>query len=342
MDPTITPTRRLITPRRSASWASSPAPTSSATARGFDTPDAIDILHDQRVGGNGFLKLDDELDGSNRIALLATFSQDHFQIPIDPTMLPLSDAPPSAVRGGDIYGNPPPQFVPYDANPTDDERNLFTALSYVHSGPVRGQVSAYLREGYSNLDCDPTGSLGVTADPGSTCSSITRDSFHAGATASLAWRWLEGHAWKAGVSLDNQQSKVVATTFTRDDNSPTGGADPSATLLGGDHVNTLSVGAYLEDEIKIDKLTLQPGVRFDAQNTTFGSSNEPSLFLSGPSARLGASYADQRRAAPARVRGLSLGGAGELRRAGRGAGADPLARRTVAAGRFQGRHHLEL
>ncbi len=262
-----------------------------STERGFDTPDAIAILHDGRVGGEGFLKADYAIDSSNRLSLLATYSENHFQIPIDATMLPLSDAPPGAVRGNDSYGNAPPQFVPYNANPTDVERSLLTAVSFVHTGEVSTQASLYMREMYADYDCDPTDALGATADPGAFCASITRRAYHFGGVGNVTWNWLPGNHWKAGVAIDDQQNNLGVAQYTRDDASPTGGVNPSLTLAGSDQINTLSVGAYVEDRIEVGKLTLLPGFRYDVQNTTFASSNQAPLFLSGPSARLGGSYA---------------------------------------------------
>jgi outer membrane cobalamin receptor len=262
-----------------------------STVRGLDTPNAVGVLHDYRSGGNAFAKLDYEFDSSNRLTLVATYEQDKFQIPIDPTMLPLSDAPPGAIRGNDVYGNPPPPFVPYDANPTDFERTFFAALSYVHTGNVSTQVSVFARGLYEDFSCDPVGSLGPTADPGSVCTNFTRTAIQFGALGNATWHWLTGNNWKAGVEVRDQQSSVNSSLFTRDDASPSGGPDPSLTLTGSDDINTISAGVYLEDRIEVGKFTFLPGVRFDIQNTSFGSSNVPSLLLSGPSARLGASYA---------------------------------------------------
>jgi outer membrane cobalamin receptor len=262
-----------------------------STDRGLDTPDAVAVLHDYRIGGNGFVKLDYEFDSRNRLALVATFQQDKFQIPIDPTMLPLSDAPPGAIRGNDVYGNPPPPFVPYNANPTDLERTFFAALSYIHTGEVKTQVSVFARGTYEDFDCDPAGSLGATADPGSVCTTFTRNAVHFGGLANATWQWLPGNTWKAGLEVRDQRSTLNASLYARDDGSPSGGPDPSLTLADSDNINTLSAGVYLEDRIEVGNLTLLPGVRFDLQKTSFASSNEPNLFLSGPSARLGASYA---------------------------------------------------
>ena len=188
------------------------------TTRGLDTPDAVDVLHDYRQGGNGFIKGDYQFDSKNRLSLLVTLQQDRYQIPIDPTTLPLSDAPPGATRGNDVFGDGPPPFVPYDANPTDNERTFFAALSFQHSGEVTTQLSVFEREIFENYDCDPSGSLGATADPGSGCSSFTRNSFHTGGIANASWKWLGGN-WKAGVQLDEQHSTLRYSVYARNDAS---------------------------------------------------------------------------------------------------------------------------
>jgi hypothetical protein len=263
-----------------------------STDRGLDTPDAIGVLNDNRTGGNGFAKLTYDLDGQNRLEAFATYEEDKFHIPIDPTMLPLSDAPPGAVRGNDAFGDPPPQFVPYNAQPTDFERTVFAAASYLHSGDVGGQLSLYAREIYESFNCDAPNALGATADPGATCSDFMRDDFHFGLLGKVTWSWLPGNSWKAGVQVDQAHSSLGLADYTRDDSSPTGGIDPSMTIIGGDSVSTTTAGVYIEDRIEAGKFTFLPGLRFDLQNTTYGAdSSVGNVFLAGPSGRLGASYA---------------------------------------------------
>ncbi len=262
------------------------------TDRGLDTPAAVSIVNDQRLGGSAFLKARYDFTAHDRLELLGTYQEDQFHIPIDPTMLPLSDAPPGAVRGNDVFGNGPPPFVPYDAQPTDRERTIFAALSYLHTGAkANGQLSVYAREIYEDFNCDPNRTLGATADPGSTCTNFTRDAFHFGVLGKLTWRWLPGNSWKAGIQLDEAPSTLNFSLFTRNDGAATGGPDPTQTITGGDNINTVTGGVFLEDRIEIGKLTLLPGVRLDFQNTTFGSAGLPNRFLIGPSVRLGASYA---------------------------------------------------
>ncbi len=261
------------------------------TSRGLDTPDAVAILNDQRTGGNAFAKLTYEMDSRDRLELVAVYEEDKFHIPIDPTMLPLSSAPPGAIRGNDVYLDPPPQFVPYNATPTDFERTFFAGLSYIHTGEVGTQLSLYAREIYEDFNCDPGNSLGATADPGAYCSDFTRNQYHFGLVGNMTWKWLPGNSWKAGVQFDDAPSSLTTSVFTRDDSSPTGGVDSALTINGGDSYNTITTGVYLEDRIEAGKFTLLPGVRFDLQNTTFGDgSDAPNIFLAGPSVRLGASY----------------------------------------------------
>jgi len=258
-----------------------------STQRGLDPPAVSPILHDALTSGDGFARIDYRPDDRQRIELLARYSESHLQIPIDPTLLPLSDAPPNAVRGDDIYGNNPPPFVPYNANPTDEERDLFAALSYSYALPSGFlQVTPYVRVSYGDLDCDPVGSLGATADPGSICSTVVHRLVHEGQHATFAWNAGEDQRWKAGVTFDVAQSRVDYSQYTRDDAAPYG-PNPALTISGRDNTNLFSAGAFLQDEITLGKFKLFPGVRADVQDATFLGANLPNLVLAGPSARLG-------------------------------------------------------
>jgi len=196
------------------------------------------------------------------------------------------------MRGPDRYGNTPPPFVPYDANPTEDERDLFASVAYHHEfSGVGVLVAPYVRSSYGDLDCDPAGSLGATADLGSICSDVVRRLVHEGETATVLWTDDDVQIWKAGVVLDDAQSRVDYTQFTRADMSPVGGADPALTLGGRDDTDILSAGAFVQDELTLGRAKLFPGLRVDMQNATFQGTRQKNLFLAGPSVRLGFSYA---------------------------------------------------
>jgi hypothetical protein len=259
--------------------------------RGLDPPAASPILHDQLHAGNAFLRLDDKVSSQDRLELLAIYTQSHYQIPIDPTLQPLSDAPPGAVRGTDRYGNTQPSFVPADANPTELQRDLFTALSWFHDfGPrAQLQVAPFARFEESNLICDTAGQLGPTADPGQTCSDVDHKVVQGGGLVNQTLG-LGAHNFKAGGIVTVQHSTVHYSEFTRDDASPSGGADPALTISGEDDINLVLAGVYVQDRIELGKLTLFPGLRLDVQDARLlGTGQAKTLW--GPSFRFGASYA---------------------------------------------------
>jgi outer membrane cobalamin receptor len=261
-----------------------------STQRGLDPPAVSPILHDGLKSGSAFTRVDVRPNERERIELLARYSQADFQIPIDPTLLPLSDGPPNAMRGPDIYGNSPPQFVPYNANPTEAERDLFVTLSYSYAFPSgRVQIAPYVRSSYGDYNCDPAGSLGATADPGSLGSDVTRNLLHEGQTATVAWAAGERQRWKAGVAFDAAQSGVGYTQFTRYA-SAMAGPDPALTVSGRNDTQFFAGGAFLQDEMTFGNLKIFPGLRADLQDASFAGTHEPNLLLTGPSARLGVSY----------------------------------------------------
>lgn len=259
------------------------------THRGLDPPSATPILHDALSDGRGFLRVEERAGGADRVELLAAYASTHYQIPIDPTLMPLSAGPPGAVRGVDRYGNEAPDFVPYDANPTESERDLFAALAWFHDFGPRAtlQLAPFVRDERSALTCDTAGQLGPTADPGQTCSSVLHSVVHAG----LAVNQTAGvgrHDLKLGAWLDDQHSTVDYSAFTRDDAAPAGGADPAATVTGHDAVGVLVAAVYAQDRIALGNWTVLPGVRMDLLHAQFDGTSSN---LWGPSARLGASYA---------------------------------------------------
>jgi hypothetical protein len=263
-----------------------------STDRGLDPPAIAPILHDDERAGNAIARINYDASADDRVEVLTRYSEQHFQIPIDPTLLPLTAYPPGTTRGPDSYGNAPAQFVPYDANPTELERDFFVTAAYTHTFAAGTLlVAPYFRYFYSDLSCDPTRALGATADPGSTCSNVDHDLYHEGANATYAWEVGTSQAWKAGVLVDNGLSRDDYTQFTRDDALASGGPNPALTVSGEDKVAIVSAGAFVQDEIRRGALTLLPGVRADVQDAIFEATSQPHLLLASPSVRLGATYA---------------------------------------------------
>jgi Carboxypeptidase regulatory-like domain len=261
------------------------------TDRGLDPEAASPILHDRLREGRGLLRLDAQISAHDKVELLGIYAESHYQIPIDPTLLPLSAGPANAVRGTDQYGNSAPDFVPYNSNPTEFEREAFVAISYSHDfdDQAQLQVTPFLRSQASILTCDVANQLGATADPGQMCSDVNHQVTQGGLQVNQSFGIGVNH-FKTGFLIDAQRSSVAYTQFTRNDRSPVGGADPSLTLSGVDDIDTLLTGIYFQDRIVLGKLTLFPGVRFDALRAKLLSPST-SKWLLGPSVRLGAAYA---------------------------------------------------
>jgi hypothetical protein len=259
------------------------------TARGLDPPAPSPILHDRLRGGRAFLSADDRLGEGDHLRLLVAYGESHYQIPIDPTLLPLSAAPPGAIRADDQYGNAPPDFVPYGANPTESERDLFGALSWTHDFGRRAtlQVAPFVRYERSSLSCDPAGALGATADPGQTCSDVLHRVVQGGVVVNQTVG-VGRHDFKAGLLFDASHSTVDYAEYVRDDASPDGGPDPAQTISGEDRVDVLLGAVYVQDRIAAGKWSLLPGLRLDVQRASFDGADRT---LVGPSVRLGASYA---------------------------------------------------
>jgi hypothetical protein len=259
------------------------------TERGLDPPAATPILHDRLRAGRAFLSADDRLADRDHLRLLVAYGESHYQIPIDPTLLPLMAAPPGAIRAGDQYGNAPPDFVPYGANPTEQERDLFSALSWFHDFGPRAtlQIAPFVRYERSSLACDPAGALGATADPGQTCSDVLHRVVQGGLVVNQAIG-VGRHDFKAGLLFDDSHSTVDYTEYFRDDASQSGGPDPAQTISGQDHVEVLLGAVYVQDRIALGNWSLFPGLRLDLQRASFDGVHTT---LIGPSVRLGGSYA---------------------------------------------------
>jgi hypothetical protein len=263
------------------------------TDRGLDPPAVSPILHDQAQSGHALAHVTYRAGAQDVIGLNVAFVQAAFQIPINPSLQPLVDGVPiEQQRRPDLYGNAPNRFVPRDADPTERERDVLATLSYRHQFRRGGalQSSLYFRRLDASLACDPARALGATADPGTSCSDVVHTAFQVGAVLDATLSVGRRHILQAGFWLNNQESDVRYHQYSRNDANPTLSPNAATTLGGEDKTRTEYLGLYAQDQIRIGRVTLFPGVRFDLQNVG-AETQSTTLFLKSPSARLGATWA---------------------------------------------------
>src|SRR5262249_15105385 len=155
----------------------------SYTQRALDAQAVTPVLHDDGTSGRLFGRVDRALTHCDRVELFTTYAHNRFQIPIDPTVVPLDPAHPDMVRPVDQVGNARPPFIPHDTNATETEDELFAAVSWQHSFGSDGNLltAPYYKLSRGALVADAEHALGPLADPGAVASDVTRTAQHAGA-----------------------------------------------------------------------------------------------------------------------------------------------------------------
>lgn len=258
--------------------------------RALDPPAVTPILHDDGRSGRAFFRIDWKHSESDRFEMFASYAYNFFQIPIDPTIVPLDPLRPDYVRPIDALGNSSPPFVPRDTDATETENELFVTASWVHSFGKRGrlQVAPYYKLSLGVLAADPTHALGPTADPGSSASDVGRRADHIGGV--VHYSVLQGkHQIKAGFQVNYLLSATDYTSYQRNDAAAQGGVDPALTFSGTDRTGALLVGAYLQDRWDYGRASVNLGVRVDEQHVMLASGEANDQV--GLSPRLGLSFA---------------------------------------------------
>lgn len=260
-----------------------------ASERALDPPSITPILHDDGYSGRVFGRLDYQPCSCNHYELFATYAHNRFDIPIDPSIVPLDPSQPDMVRPVDRFGNASPPFVPHDTNATETEDELFAAASYVHQlAHGQFQIAPLYKLSRGVLFGDARHALGALADPGSTASDVTRLAHHIGGIAALSLQ-LGAHLVKTGIQTDFLHGRTDFTEYVRNDASPSGGIDPALTASGTDLTDALTTGIYGQDHWAHGGLALDMGLRLDELHVALAGGQTSDS--AGISPRFGASYA---------------------------------------------------
>lgn len=257
--------------------------------RMLDPPSITPILHDDGRNGRAFLRLDWAPTSRDRIELFANYAHNFFQVPIDPTVVPLDPMRPNFVRPVDAFGNASGGFVPRDTDATETEHEVFLTASWIHSFDKRGQLqlAPYYKLSYGALASDPMHALGALADPGTTVSDVNRRAEHLGGVVHYSLG-RGNHLFKSGMQIDYLRGQTDFTQFVRDDASGIGGIDPLQGGSGTDRTNALMVGLYVQDRWDYGRLGLQFGARWDWQHVLLANGETGDQV--GVSPRLGLSF----------------------------------------------------
>ncbi|MDB6140299.1 MAG: tonB dependent receptor family protein [Verrucomicrobiaceae bacterium] len=209
-------------------------------------------IHDNTQQEKFFGSISYLIDDTSRLNLLLSSSYGHFQIPNNPNQTPAFTL--SGVR----------PFNSSLLNENQQEQNDYAILSYQKSaGDLNYQISAFAR--YSGLlyNPDPTGDLIFNGVAGR----IDRNIFSTGLQGDASYRLNDSHTLRGGLSFTSERATVNTSTsvFATDPFGMQSSSDPF-TILDDSRKQAYLYGAYLQDEWKIDALTINFGARFDVSD----------------------------------------------------------------------------
>jgi len=259
------------------------------TERALDPPAPAPILHDSGEEQRLFLRAEYQASDKDQISVLASFSHNFYEIPLDPTAQPYNPALPNGGRAPDAYGNPAAPYFPPDTQANENERDFFGLVSYRHDfGPKASvRLSTYVRESYGLYFGDAVHALGPTADPSSNASDVQRQARHFGVDGEYLLRLGESHVVKVGGKVDQLYGLTHYTSYTRSDALQA--VDPTQTLSGEDQGQATQGGFFVEDRASWGPWVVNGGVRLDFQKVSFAASPDQAL-ETGAGPRLGVSY----------------------------------------------------
>jgi outer membrane receptor protein involved in Fe transport len=229
---------------------------------GIESPDGSSTpLHDHTQQYHGFGYFEHLLDDSNRIALIAGVSNDHFEIPNVKGQNSSDVNPFIVVNGVD-------NFLSNNLDENQREITDFATLSWQHSaGALTMQTALVAR--YSSLDYSPDPNFGDLFFNGISQQAYKRDVAY-GLQSDVAYRLNEAHTVRAGlyVQTDHLTSDTTGTVLPTADQFLQDVIVPTSEVPFGvidDTKNTQWIqSVYLQDEWRFDsKVTLNYGLRFD-------------------------------------------------------------------------------
>ena len=206
-------------------------------------------IHDETNQEKSFGSISYLLDDTSRLSLLLSASYGHFQIPNNP------DQTPAFILSG---------VKPFNSsalNENQQEQNYYSILSYQKTvGDLNYQISAFTRYSGVLYNPDLAGDLTFNGVAGR----IDRSIFSTGLQTDGSYLLNEHHTLRAGFSFTSELAKVDTSTavFPTDSSGALSSSNPF-TIQDDGQKHGYVYGAYLQDEWKLGRLTINYGGRFD-------------------------------------------------------------------------------
>ncbi|HEY5105169.1 MAG TPA: TonB-dependent receptor [Caulobacteraceae bacterium] len=228
---------------------------------GIESPDGSSTpLHDRTDQFEGFAFLEDIIDASNRVSLIAGTSDDAFQIPNRAGQTPSLFFGPNGDQPLIVDGQT--SFPSADLNETQKEITHYGVVTWLHAADRwTTQVSLFGRYSTLSFTPDPLGDLLFTG----IAQTAAKKDIAGGIQAEGAYHAGEAHTVRAGVivELDRATSATSSQVIALGANNAEL-SDQPATIVDTGAQTAKTFSAYVQDEWKISQsLTVNYGLRFD-------------------------------------------------------------------------------
>jgi outer membrane receptor protein involved in Fe transport len=220
-----------------------------ANGVGIENPTAsYNAIHDNTEQGKFFGYMSTLIDPSTRLSIISGASVAKFQIPNNPSQMPLGD-----------YGSP--TFPSTSLNEREYDKYYYNIVALqTHSDTVDTQLSTFSRYADVHFVPDVYGDL-VFND---VAANVQRESFLNGMQFDSGFKINDQHTLRAGFAV-TAESTNVTNTQTVLPVTAAGVVLPNPyTVVDRNSLVGWNLGGYIQDEWKItDKFVLNAGLRFD-------------------------------------------------------------------------------
>jgi hypothetical protein len=217
---------------------------------GIENPtSSIDATHDHTDQGKFFAYVSTLLNDSTRLSIISGAAYSKFQIPNNPSQMPLGNFGPATYNSSLLNENEVDQFyynivsVQTKGDLVDSQFSIFSRYAKVHFIP------------------DVFGDL-VFND---VASDVTRASQMYGAQFDAAYEVNDAHTLRAGFMVTAEKTNVTNVSTVLPVDPDTGAISPNPfTVTDANSLLGWNIGTYVQDQWKLtNQLTFNYGIRFD-------------------------------------------------------------------------------